>query len=478
MQAAGPALSQVLLLLLSLGGTSNDLVALIDAPAYFQSRGIEMTLDKMLELAQQTGDGKAQIQQLLAIRQLGEGFSKDKVKTTAILTPIAKGEKAQDRLGFAREYAGRALRRLARETAPPAEKGDRNLTRDLLGWLPTDPTLVWAVYLASAAEADPKVEEQVRGIFKKMTQALERSELCDFADKVGNVRADGFGFGLLPGADEPEKTRIYIHLKGKADAKRLAAVLSEWIQGGQVQEEKDAKGTPIRMVTSPNQPPACAFLGDTDLLLTGYGRGDANHLELLRQMLKVRAEGKGSVLTGHLAEELKKVSPKATALVLGPWPPDAGIVYKQLQLALPVPKRIHLEVGRSAKGVDLTLAETFENEDQAKEFTAGLAKLAKQTTEALEKLPGDKLPAETNKLLRGALGTFKADSKGKTGELRAHVPADLIKTLPDLLMRWLTLEEPTRPALQKTEQKSGAARLRLTPPPAGIPCLHETRPAA
>jgi hypothetical protein len=93
-------------------------------------------------------------------------------------------------------------------------------------------------------------------------------------------------------------------------------------------------------------------------------------------------------------------------------------------------------------------------------------------------LPKEKLPAEVNKLLRTTLESFQIDAKGKTITLRSQVPAALLKALPDLLIRTITLDEMSRPPVQKIERKGGEVRLRLTTPPAAIPCLHETRPAA
>jgi hypothetical protein len=474
---ATPGFSEILLLLLSVGGTSNDVVALIDAPAYFKSREVEISLDKMLELAQKTGEGKSQIMQLLAIRRLGSNFPDDKAKIIQILAPVAKGEKAQDRLGFSKEYAIRSLRQLGSNMALPAAKGERNLTRDLLGWFPIAPTVVGAIYVAPASTADPKAETQIRALLGKIIPDKERAEFFDFADKVGNVRIDGFGFGVLAVENPPEKWRTYLHLKGKADPKLIAAVIAGLIPNGQLQEEKDAKGMPVRIVTAPNVPPAFAFVGDTDLLMAGYGRTESDHLELLRQMLKVRAEGKGSVLAGHLADALKRVSPKAFALVVGALSEEARRDFgRGLSVPLPVPNHIHLEATRSDQAIGLSLACTYETEDRAKEFVDGLAKVNKQAIGALEKIPADKLPAETNKLLQTTLKSFRIDLNGKTATLHSQVSAELLKKLPELLIRTITLE-PGPPPIRKIEKDGSQARLWLTSPPMAIPCLHDTRHA-
>jgi hypothetical protein len=480
-QTTGLASVQVLLLLLGVGGTANDLVSMIDAQMYFESRGVEKSVDKMLELAQKSGGGKAQIMQLLAIRRLGEDFPEvakaHKTRVLQALTPIAKGEKAQDPHGFAREYAIRTLRGLGANLALPAQKMDRLLTRDLLGWFPGDVKVVGAGYVASAAEANRKMETNFRRLVKALIPQQEYAQLFDFADRVGNVRVDGVGFAFFEGGKEnQDKTRIYVHLQGKGDAKLFAAFLAEVLPNGRLETEKDAKGGSIRIVTAPNSPPALAFLGDTDLIMAGYGDHRQNHLDVLRQVLKVRAEGKGSVLTGPLADELKKVDPRAIGVVVGELSPVMQNEFRRgLGVPLPAPTRVHLQMDRNGGGIDVKLAGSYEDEDKAKEFAAGLTKVNKQAIEALEKLPKEKLPADVNKLLQTSLTSFRIDTKGKTVTLLAQVPADLLKVLPDLLFRTMPQGGPPVPKLEK---KGGEARLWLTRPPALIPCLHETRPAA
>ena len=122
-----------------------------------------------------------------AIRRLGEDFPKDKAKIIQTLTPIAKGKKAQDPQGFAREHAIRALRRLGSNMALPAQKGDRQLTRDLLGWFPGDVKVVGAIYIASAAEADPKIEGQFRQFLKKLIPQREYDQIFDLITTNGHV---------------------------------------------------------------------------------------------------------------------------------------------------------------------------------------------------------------------------------------------------------------------------------------------------
>lgn len=90
------AFSGVGLLAILLGtGTSTDLASLVPAEDYFRVRGIAVSVEKLVELAgTEPKDGKTQIQQLLALRLLGEDAAKvkksqDFAKHVALIKAIA-----------------------------------------------------------------------------------------------------------------------------------------------------------------------------------------------------------------------------------------------------------------------------------------------------------------------------------------------------------------------------------------------------
>src|SRR5687767_3990502 len=101
-------LLEMIVLLAGSGGlASNDLVSLVQAEDYFKVRNIAVSADKMAELAgKDPADGKTQVQQLLAIRWLGENAADTKKAdgARALLEQIAAGKKAQDPHGFARGH--------------------------------------------------------------------------------------------------------------------------------------------------------------------------------------------------------------------------------------------------------------------------------------------------------------------------------------------------------------------------------------
>src|SRR4051794_29528159 len=112
----GIGFAEILLLALMGGGmNSTDLVALVPPGHYFQSRQIEVSLDKMVELAgRDPKDPKTQVQQLVALRHLAD--ESDKLKKAAnyaalraALEAIAQGKKGADATGFAPEYGQNVL---------------------------------------------------------------------------------------------------------------------------------------------------------------------------------------------------------------------------------------------------------------------------------------------------------------------------------------------------------------------------------
>src|SRR5437773_6725770 len=134
---------QFLLLLSSAHGSpTHDLVSLLRAEDYFKSRQIALEASGLVKLAAtEPADGKAQIQQLLAIRWLGENPAKVEKTPGArdVLEQIAAGKKAQDANGFAKLYARQALARLDRKPLPVAVIAPAaGLHAEAFAWFPAD----------------------------------------------------------------------------------------------------------------------------------------------------------------------------------------------------------------------------------------------------------------------------------------------------------------------------------------------------
>src|SRR5262249_29035988 len=164
---------EVLVLLASTSSSpTHDLVSLIRAEDYFKARNIAVDASGMVKLAtKDPADGKAQIQQLLAIRWLGEHPAELK-KTEgarAALEQVATGKKAQDRSGFAELYARQALARLddkplpVAATAPPG-----GLQREAFAWFPADTNIVTGMELRPPQATFRSTEDLVSQLFAPM----------------------------------------------------------------------------------------------------------------------------------------------------------------------------------------------------------------------------------------------------------------------------------------------------------------------
>src|SRR5262249_44804524 len=137
------------------GASVNDLVSLIDADDYFRGREISTSIDNLKELAgKDPKDARAQVAQLLAIRLLGElkiGNVDEKQRIAAALAPVAAGTRAQDRAGFAKQYALRAVARLSGKAVAEAPAAPGGGVSAPLAWFPKEATFVGAFDAAGAA---------------------------------------------------------------------------------------------------------------------------------------------------------------------------------------------------------------------------------------------------------------------------------------------------------------------------------------
>jgi hypothetical protein len=101
------------------------------------------------------------------------------------LEEIAKGTKAADPAGFAREYAARALARIDGKKPPAPPR--RRLTDGLRG-LPGDPCLLAMI---DSGGAGPAAEEsQAPTLFRKTLSTEEKEALYKDVEQIGNLQMD------------------------------------------------------------------------------------------------------------------------------------------------------------------------------------------------------------------------------------------------------------------------------------------------
>jgi hypothetical protein len=435
----------VMLIGFAYGGTTvaPDLASLIDAEAYFKSRRIEINAGALADLAGKSqGQAKAQIEQLLAIRWLGDHADEVKKdeKVRTVLQNIAAGAKTQDPLGFAKEYAQRALARIDGKPVPLHTLPEDSVRTEGLKWFAGDVTFLGGIDYRSAAGFKGLEPAFLPAAVAKVMPAQAMEELFKFAEEVGNLQADRFSFAISPDPNQPNGTRIYLRFSGRGDRQLLAEFFKKTMQAPVVKEEKPAQGEPITLI-SQNGPPALALIGNSEMIVAGYESGLGNNLEVVQDVLDVRAGRKASLVAGPLADELKSVPSNASGLLMGEIPEH---VRKELTRGGPfkaVPYRISADVTRE-KDLAVRCRGTFGSAADAKAFTESVAELRKQASDGLKQLPPQiKLKPKSIELLTKTLEGIKMEPKdssvsgglqlsGATLQALQEVMEEVLKNIP------------------------------------------------
>jgi len=427
-----------LLFLMALGGNSvsRDFVGFVDAEDYFKAHHIEVKAEALLELAgKEPEDPKGQVAQLLALRWLGEHPDQaNKAKQArATVAQIADGKKAQDRLGFAKDYARRTLALLDGKPAPkPAAIPANSVAREALQWFPDSPALFGAYDLRASGEVTPMDENRLRSsLLKVMGRPRDREEFYKMVDGNGNMRLDRVSFAFTPDPQDSRKLRIYLRFSGLADRK----ILTEFMKSFGVAKVEFKKGPKGRLMTvvSSEKEAFFALIDDTDLLICG-SPGSKNALEVPKEALDVQAGKKDSILKGRYADKLKAVPAEAVGILMGD-------LVEQLRQDLVggdspkgIPKSIALVITR-AKTIKIDWQATMADADDAKALAEKVAGLKKMAIEGLKQLPPQlKLTPEQIKVLTKGVEGIKTEAKDDKVSGGGEITQQMLKVIHDLLL--------------------------------------------
>jgi hypothetical protein len=434
----------LILLLLGYGGGSADLVSVLNPEAYFNSRGIEINLPKMTELAgKDPVDGKTQTAQLLAIGYLQDHAAdvkkhKERDRIVELLQQIAQGKRSQDRLGFAKDAARRALARVQGKEIPSLTLPENSARGDALSWFPADSSLVGSLdgrglqFPGTAKHKLSSIPLPIPGV---------QEELYKFAERVGNVRIDRVSFAYAEVPQNTNQSRIYIRFSGKVDHRRLSKYLQD-DHGLKVQEKKGQRGENITIMEK--SPPAWAIVGDTDLILAGYpNQHQGKDHEVLEEALALYA-GKGLAATnGLLKGELQKISPKAAALLVGELPPELRKGFAQgAQPFLASPRRVTCDITRGQNRLDLRFAGVFDTPADAQTFTAHVLKLKNDGIKLVKELPEQVAPKEKKDSLLKVLDSITATANAVNGNAQVAVPIETIRQWAEVVLPKQALPAP------------------------------------
>jgi hypothetical protein len=418
------------------GVSSTDLVALMQPAHYFQSRQIELSLDKMVELAgRDPKDPKTQIQQLVALRHLAD--ESDKLKKAAsyatlraALEPIAQGKKAADSTGFAAEYAQRVLQKL--DNARPADLKAKPIRQDALEWFPSDTRFAVAVDMRQSPTAG---HDPLRDLLKMLPDQA-KTQMHDHFEKCGNVRVERFAFGYVD-AKERGKRKIYLRFTGKANHEWCVDFLKNISKGDlQFAPVKSADGARITQISERKGSPAILGFGNTDVLIVGYEGFDGKNEELVAEALDVRSKKKPSANAGPLKDALGKVPDKAIAFLAGEVPSD---VAQGLRGGLgAMPEKVLGFAERTQIGVDVQLKATMANGDDTRAFVQKVGELRKQGIDGLQQVMKQPLPpgspAVPFQAIINLLESLQVQGQDGQAQVRVVVPDGLLQQMGSMGM--------------------------------------------
>jgi hypothetical protein len=438
------SISPAIIFLLAISGhTGNDIVSMLPAEDYFQSRKIEVTAEKMLELAAKDPvDAKTSIQQLLAMRLLAEDPAKAKkaegfAEHLKILQDIAAGKKSQDKLGFSKEYAAWAVARLTDKQTPqppPVKK----LAENSINWFPTDVSFVLALDFTGETQFGQTKEarELVAAIAKQMP-ARDKTEIYDAVDEFGNVRIDRMAMGVTP-RPKNRNERFYFRFTGKGDQELIAGFVLK--NAGNLKSEK-TKGPQNEPITILTGGPDVAFgmVGNSGFLIAieDGQQGDGSRI---KQMLEIRASEKPSVFKGILADELKKVSDKANGLIVSTLiPPELAREFGPPNGPFnSLPSAFVFEAERQKDGIDFRFQGKLATNDEAKAFIEDVLKLRGQAMIKM-KLEKDS-PIPFDGILK-TLATMKLQAKDDTVSATMRLSNEVVVTYVNAFVK-MVKEKP------------------------------------
>jgi hypothetical protein len=440
------------------GGTSStDLIALVQPKHYFQYRDWEPSIDKMVDIAfEDPKDAKAHVAQLTCLRYLADESAALKKSAKyadqrKMLEVIAKGERAQDEVGFAKEYAQRVLDKL--DGTKPAAVKAKSIREDSLNWFPAEATLAGAIDVVQARQ--PGAPDALKDLVKMMRDN-DRRELYNVIEKCGNIRLERVSFAFTEGGRD--KSKIYVRISGKGNQKWIADAIAKLDGGGggrmEIKSIKADDKTPITLIhpDGKGRPPVLMLVGNTDFLIVGTTNNDGDQQGLVDEVLAARSKKKNNVTTGAIKDRFAKVPDKALAFLVGQVPDELKREFGRNLNLDPVPPNILAYVERAQQGVDLFAESSMANGDEGGKLVRKIASLRKEgiaaLNEEMKNPPRAGQPPVPYRALINLMESIQVDNKAERVQVRVHVPDDLMQ---QLISGWMMF--------------AGPGELDLPPPP-------------
>jgi hypothetical protein len=426
------------------GGTSStDLIALVQPKHYFQYRDWEPSIDKMVDIAfEDPKDAKGQVAQLTCLRYLADEHAALKKSAKyadqrKMLQAIAKGERAQDPQGFAKEYAQRVLDKL--DGTKPAAVKAKSIREDSLAWFPAEATMAGAIDLLQTRQ--PGAADSLKDLIKMMRDR-DRRELYSVLEKTGNVRFERVSFAFTEGGRD--KSKIYVRVTGKANHQWVTDAIRSFDNGNRidVKSVKTDDKIPVTLIhpDGNNRPPVLMLVGDTDFLIVGTTGNDGDQQGVVDDILAARSKKKKNVTTGAIKDRFAKVPDKALGFLVGQVPDELKREFGRM--LDPVPENITAYIERAQQGVDLFAETTAASADEGGKLVRKIASLRKEgiaeLQEAAKNPPRAGEPPIPFRALINLMESIQVDNTKERVTVRVFVPDDLMQ---QLINGWMTLRD-------------------------------------
>ena len=277
-----------------------------------------------------------------------------------------------------------------------------------------------------------------------------KKEMYDLIEKSGNVRIERVAFGMVD-AEKREQRKMFARFTGKANhvwcvdtIKNLGKVEATALKSGD--------GTPITRLHDKGGMPSIIAIGNTDLLVVGYDRGQM-HDDLVDELLAIRAKKKPSATTGLLKDRLARIPDKAIAFAVGDLPGDFK---RELGLLFaPTPSNLTAFIERMPMGLDLQVETSMANREEADKLVQKIGAMRKEGIDALKKAAQQPLPMAPQlpfQAMINVMESLQVQSKAEQVQARAFVPDTLAQQLGQMMMMFGGMRaEPLPPP--KVEKK-------------------------
>jgi len=298
------------------------------------------------------------------------------------------------------------------------------LTEEALSWFPADATF----FGGRDMRVFPELSLQQVLVMTQLAGGIdsrERDRIRNFVTILGRIDRLAFAFAADPLV--PGKSRIFLRATGAISHPRLLEWFRQDWPGATIREEKGPQGERITLVGSSQVvAPAFAVIGNTDLILAGYQGFAEKHLEVVQQVLELRA-GRGAGLSGAHAKALQEVPDKAWMFMVGETPD----VLKSLVLFRVLPRRVTIAFS-GTKSIEGRLRGNFATAAEAESFAANLTQLKQQGTEFVKNPPVPIKP-QNSELLAKTLGGLKVEGNQDRVNVSIQVSSEAVDALEETL---------------------------------------------